>query len=154
MELKVIPVVQLFIAVLLMTLIQHFMPLFNYSDIIKPIIKIAMILLFLFSGLLIGFLAIYSFKKHQTTVNPIKPDTSSKVVDSGIYQYSRNPMYLAMLLSLFAYTSYLANPVAFLICGLFTWYIGKYQITPEERILEKRFGKVYCDYKKQVRRWI
>ena len=154
MELKVIPVVQVVIAMILMALVQGFLPTLNYSDIINPNINLTLVTLLVFIAILIGFLAIYSFRKHQTTVNPSKPETSSQVVDSGIYQYSRNPMYLAMLLALLAYACYLENLLTFLICGLFIWYIGKYQITPEERMLTKLFGQDYTNYKNSVRRWL
>ena len=105
-------------------------------------------------AIVIGFLAIYSFRVHQTTVNPTKPETSSQVVDSGIYKYSRNPMYLAMLLALFAYATYLENPLNLLICGLFVCYITKYQIVPEEHMLIKLFGEDYVTYKNKVCRWL
>lgn len=154
MELKVIPVVQVVIAMILMALVQRFLPTLNYSDIINPNINLTLVTLLVIIAILIGFLAIYSFRKHQTTVNPSKPETSSQVVDSGIYQYSRNPMYLAMLLVLLAYACYLTNLLTFLICGLFIWYIGKYQITPEERMLTKLFGQDYTNYKNSVRRWL
>ena len=154
MELKVIPIVQVIIALALMTLIQYYLPTLNYSEFIEPSISSIMALILLLIAIIIGFLAIYSFSKHQTTVNPTKPETSSQVVDSGIYQYSRNPMYLAMLLALIAYACYLENLFAFTICGLFVWYIGRYQITPEERMLTKLFADDYTHYKSCVRRWL
>ena len=150
MELKVIPVVQVIIALILMTIIETTMPTFAYTMqlSIYPVAVLTLI------GIIIGFLAIYSFRKHQTTVNPSKPETSSKVVNSGIYAYSRNPMYLAMLLALIAYALHLENIMTFAICGVFIWYITKYQIIPEERMLTKHFGQEYLDYQQQVRRWI
>ncbi|WP_191321683.1 methyltransferase family protein [Colwellia sp. C1TZA3] len=154
MELKVIPIVQVAIAAILMTLLQYFLPALSYSGAISPSTNSILVMLLLFIAILIGFFAIDSFRKHQTTVNPSKPETSSKVVDNGIYQYSRNPMYLAMLLLLISYACYLENPLTLAIVGLFVWYIGKYQITPEERILTSLFGQAYSDYKNSVRRWL
>ena len=154
MELKIIPVVQVAIAMTLMTVIQRLTPNLNYSEIIPAAINASLIMLLLVFAILIGFFAIYSFRKHQTTVNPCKPETSSQVVDNGIYQYSRNPMYLAMLLLLISFACYLENPFTFPICGLFIWYIGKYQITPEERMLTTLFGQDYVNYKNRVRRWL
>jgi protein-S-isoprenylcysteine O-methyltransferase Ste14 len=63
-------------------------------------------------------------------------------------------MYLAMLLTLIAYACYLENALNLFICGLFFWYITKYQIVPEERMLIKLFGQDYVDYKNKVRRWL
>tara|TARA_R110000737_G_scaffold106523_1_gene139326 strand:- start:450 stop:914 length:465 start_codon:yes stop_codon:yes gene_type:complete len=154
MELKVIPVVQVIIALVLMTLLQYYLPTVNYSALITSSVSTPIAAILLIIAIIIAFFATYSFAKHQTTVNPTKPETSSQVVDTGIYQYSRNPMYLAMLLALIAYVCYLENPLAFTICGLFFWYIGRYQITPEERMLTKLFGDDYVNYKNSVRRWL
>ena len=150
MELKIIPVVQVIIAMILMTMIQTTMPSFAYTMLFSTYLASSLTLI----GVTIGILAIYCFRKHQTTVNPTKPESSSKVVNSGIYHYSRNPMYLAMLLALIAYGFYLENLLTFLVCVVFIWYISKYQITPEERILNELFGQEYQSYCKQVRRWI
>jgi protein-S-isoprenylcysteine O-methyltransferase Ste14 len=154
MELKIIPVLQVAIAVILMSIIQYYLPTVNVATAISSLIIFSLVTLLLTIAVIIGFLAIYSFRQHQTTVNPSKPETSSQVVDSGIYQYSRNPMYLAMLLALIAYASYLENPLNLFICGLFFWYITKYQIVPEERMLIKLFEQDYVDYKNKVRRWL
>ena len=154
MELKVIPIVQVAIALILMTLLQHLIPVLNYSAAISPKISLTLVILLLCSAIVIVLFAVYNFRQHQTTVNPTKPETSSKVVDKGVYRYSRNPMYLAMLLGLLAYACYLENPLAFAICGLFFMYIRKYQIIPEERMLTQLFGQEYLDYKKRVRRWL
>lgn len=158
LELKVIPVVQVGIAVVLMSTLQHFFPAFNYpigqnSGSVVSLYNLFVALLFI-TALLLVFLAIYSFQKHQTTVNPSKPESSSKVVDSGIYQYSRNPMYLAMLLGLLAYGCMLKSFMTLPVCGLFIWYISRFQIIPEERMLLKLFGDEYKQYKSRVRRWL
>ena len=154
MELKVIPVLQVAIAVILMSLLQYCLPDITLSRFIFPAVTISLVTLLMVIAIVIGFLAIYSFRVHQTTVNPTKPEKSSQVVDSGIYKYSRNPMYLAMLLSLVAYACYLQNPLNLLICVLFVWFITKYQIVPEERMLIKLFDEDYINYKNKVRRWL
>ena len=137
-----------------MSLLQYCLPDITLSSFVASSVTISLVTLLMVIAIVIGFLAIYSFRVHQTTVNPTKPETSSQVVDSGIYKYSRNPMYLAMLLALFAYATYLENPLNLLICGLFVWYITKYQIVPEEHMLIKLFGEDYVTYKNKVRRWL
>lgn len=154
MELKVIPVIQVAIALILMTLLHYFLPQLTLSKVINPAVTVSLVTLLLVIAIAIGGLAIYSFRRHQTTVNPSKPETSSQVVDSGIYKFSRNPMYLAMLLALIAYALYLENPLNLMICALFVWYLTKFQIVPEERMLTKLFGNNYVDYKNRVRRWL
>ncbi len=150
MELKIIPIFQVIIAMVLMTLLQYLFPDFTFINSTTTSLAIIMLAL----ALLIGFFAIYSFRKHDTTVNPTTPEESSQVVDSGIYQFSRNPMYLAMLLALVAYACYLQSPLNVAVCLVFIWYITKYQITPEERMLTKLFGQQYSDYQSRVRRWL
>ncbi|MFA0521244.1 isoprenylcysteine carboxylmethyltransferase family protein, partial [Vibrio sp. 10N.222.55.E8] len=51
----------------------------------------------------IGLSGIWEFRKQKTTVNPIKVDTASSVVDSGIFGYTRNPMYLGLFILLFCF---------------------------------------------------
>lgn len=105
-------------------------------------------------GLTIDLAALWSFKKAKTTVNPINPEKTSKVVTTGIYRYTRNPMYLGMLLLLFAFAIYLNTASPWLIPVLFVWVITVSQIKREEQTLEKLFGQDYVMYKQAVRRWL
>lgn len=84
----------------------------------------------------------------------MKPDESSDLVVSGIYKYTRNPMYLGLLIILCSWAVYLADFVSLLLLPVFVWYITTYQIIPEEQILENKFGMKYIQYKHNVRRWI
>ncbi|HEX6016602.1 MAG TPA: isoprenylcysteine carboxylmethyltransferase family protein [Burkholderiaceae bacterium] len=95
-----------------------------------------------------------AFRKAGTTVNPLKPERASRLVDAGVYQFSRNPMYLGLLLGLLALAVYLAAPVALVGPVAFAGYIQRFQIRPEERALEAKFGAEYVDYKRRVRRWL
>lgn len=150
MEQKILPVFQVIIAVLLMMLTVNFFPNFHYTFSLKFPIFLLLILL----ALSIAFIAVYSFKKHQTTVNPTKPEATSKIVHTGIYSFSRNPMYLAMLIFLIAISLLCENSLAFLPILLFIWFITIYQIKPEERTLKTHFGEEYNHYLLSVRRWI
>jgi len=90
----------------------------------------------------------------QTTVLPNKIEESSTLVTVGIYQYSRNPMYLGMALAIVGAgigAGSLLMPIA--VAG-FVWIINKVQIAPEEVGLAKIFGAEYEAYCAQVRRWI
>ena len=59
--------------------------------------------IFYFAGLSTLILAVNLFKKQNTTINPIKIENASSLVTSGIFEYSRNPMYLGMALILFGF---------------------------------------------------
>ena len=73
---------------------------------------------------------------------------------TGIYKYSRNPMYLAILMVLIGVSVYLGALSSILILLIFVIYINQFQIVPEERSLEQKFGDSYRQYAKGVRRWV
>jgi protein-S-isoprenylcysteine O-methyltransferase Ste14 len=99
-------------------------------------------------------LAMLSFWRAQTTPNPMKPSSASFLVTSGIYRFTRNPMYLGLALLLIGWALYLANVLAFLFLPAFTLYMNRFQIKPEERALTDRFGQTYLEYASRVNRWI
>jgi protein-S-isoprenylcysteine O-methyltransferase Ste14 len=150
MELKVIPVIQVFIAALLMVTLAKSLPELSYFlDLSRPL----SILLFVFATI-IGGLAIYCFRQANTTVDPSRPEKASTIVDSGIYRYSRNPMYLAFLFVVLALAIYLQNIAGFLIIPVFVGYLTRFQIIPEERMLLTLFAQDYKRYCNKVRRWL
>ncbi|PMH22111.1 methyltransferase family protein [Vibrio splendidus] len=102
----------------------------------------------------IGISGILEFRKQKTTVNPIKVETASAVVDSGIFGYTRNPMYLGLFILLFCFGYFFQNIFSVLLSFGFVIYMNYFQIKPEERALEQLFGAEYVDYKQKVRRWI
>lgn len=108
---------------------------------------------FVLSGIF-GVFALWAFKKASTTVNPVEVSKARTVVSSGVFRFSRNPMYLGLLLLLFCYSFYLGNLWGILISGLFVLYMNHFQIIPEEQAMEHKFGQGYLDYKARVRRWI
>ncbi|MEZ8085499.1 isoprenylcysteine carboxylmethyltransferase family protein [Vibrio sp. 1S139] len=102
----------------------------------------------------IGISGILEFRKQKTTVNPIKVETASAVVDSGIFGYTRNPMYLGLFILLFCFGYFFQNIFSVLLSFGFVIYMNYFQIKPEERALEQLFDAEYVDYKQKVRRWI
>ncbi|MDG2188208.1 MAG: isoprenylcysteine carboxylmethyltransferase family protein [Candidatus Marinimicrobia bacterium] len=110
--------------------------------------------IFLLFGLGIFSAAVQSFKKHKTTINPLSPDKASSLVNSGIFSYSRNPMYLGMLLILLSVSFKFNISGGLFISFLFKIYITRFQIIPEEKAMAKLFGEEFITYKNQTRRWI
>ena len=98
-----------------------------------------------------GFIA---FRRHETTVNPTKPEEASSMVAVGAYRYTRNPMYLGLVIGLTAWAVYLSNAAALLSVVVFALYMTQFQIKPEERALQAKFGSNYDTYKAAVRRWL
>ena len=102
----------------------------------------------------LALVAAVTLWKARTTINPLKPERASALVTHGIYRLTRNPMYLSLLLLLVAYVIHLGSWEAFVGPIAYVAYITRYQIIPEERVLEAKFGSEYAEYKRQVRRWI
>ena len=132
--------------------------LIYYSSLFFPYLTLpafnALPILSLVSGIAVIVFAIKSFKDYKTTINPLKPETASSLVTNGVFKYTRNPMYLGLLLILI-YLSLIFNVVGGCLISLgFIIYITKFQIIPEEVAMEKLFGNQFLEYKKQVRRWI
>jgi protein-S-isoprenylcysteine O-methyltransferase Ste14 len=95
-----------------------------------------------------------SFRLAKTTVNPLKPESASSLVVSGVFKISRNPMYVGFALLLLAWCVYLSAPVLLMIVLLFTAVITRFQIIPEERAMLKLFGDEFIAYQQSVRRWL
>ena len=107
-----------------------------------------------FAGLSVLILAVSLFKKQNTTVNPIKLENASYLVTSGIFEYSRNPMYLGMVLILLGLALMFNLIGGTLFTLLFTIYITKFQIRPEEEVMERLFREDFLRYKQNVRMWL
>jgi protein-S-isoprenylcysteine O-methyltransferase Ste14 len=90
----------------------------------------------------------------KTTVNPLHPERATRLITTGVFAYSRNPIYLADLLLLTAWALWLGNLENIFLLGLFVWYIGRFQIAPEEKALAKLFGTAFEAYCGRVRRWV
>lgn len=123
-------------------------PKYNYISI--DIIATSFLLL----GIIILITAVLSFKRQSTTISPLQPEKASYLVVSGIFKYSRNPMYLGMLLILISMTIKFNFVGGILIIFGFITFITKFQIIPEEIALERLFGKEFTRYKKKTKRWI
>jgi protein-S-isoprenylcysteine O-methyltransferase Ste14 len=95
-----------------------------------------------------------AFRRASTTVNPLRPETASTLVSSGVYRITRNPMYVGLAFGLVSWALFLASAAALAGPLLFMAFIQRFQIVPEERALNLRFGSVYADYCRQVRRWL
>lgn len=150
LELKVVPVVVMAIAVAIIWLFDQVVPDLYLRF---PGQSVCTVLLFCLSGYL-GLKGIWDFRQAKTTVHPHQPEKASTVVSSGIYRYSRNPMYLGLVLLLIVEGLILENwSMLFVVWG-FIAYISRFQIVPEERALEMKFGQDYRDYKHKVRRWL
>ena len=150
MKLLIPPPILTLLSAILMWTISKYYDQANFS--LNQFNQLA--LFFLIVAVIIIVISIKKFIKIKTTISPLKPNKTSILVDSGIYKYTRNPMYLGLLLILFSLFLYLKNFLSFLVLPLFVIYITKNQILPEEKVLENLFGDQFKKYKNKVRRWI
>ena len=111
-------------------------------------------ILLLILGLAILISAVRLFRKDKTTVNPLSPEQSTKLVTDGIFKYSRNPMYLGMVFILSSMAVFFNLIGGIILIALFCFYITKFQIIPEERAMSNLFSQDFNKYKHATRRWI
>ena len=104
-------------------------------------------------GFLVMLLALLQLTRAKTTVDPIRLKKTSSLVTRGIFKYTRNPIYLGMLLLLLALGLVLGNAFNTLVAAGFVAYMNRFQIRYEEQTLTELFGKRYQRYYKATRRW-
>ncbi|MFC1523722.1 methyltransferase family protein [Thermodesulfobacteriota bacterium] len=150
LSLKIPPLALGVITLSLIWLVDRYVPIlhvkFMYQNIVASVIS--------GSGFFVALSGILAFRKLKTTVDPRYPEKVSKLVIIGIYKHSRNPMYLGMLLALIGFVIYLGSPSGTVIICLFVSFINKYQIVPEEKVLQEKFGEDFAHYTRSVRRWV
>ena len=111
-------------------------------------------IIILLVGLLILIIPVSNFIKYKTTIDPIKFKKVNKLITSGIYKYSRNPMYLGLLMIVISSSILYLNIYSVTTPFLFYWWINRFQIKREEIFLTEKFGREYLSYKAKTRRWI
>lgn len=149
-KLKIPPPVYALSIAALMWFLHQWMPIAQWLH--EPWNMIGLFILAV--GVSFDLWAIALFFKAKTTINPMKPDNSQELVDGGLYQYTRNPMYLGLLTNLLGFALWLGSVTPLLGLPLFVVLLTTQQIIPEEIILTKKFGQKYLDYKNRVRRWL
>lgn len=150
LELRVPPVLVVFILAVTMGLVTWLLPILEFSLPGKWWFAVGFCLL----GGWIILLAAQRIIKARTTLDPRRPEKSRRLVIQGPYRYSRNPIYVGLLFILLGLAVLLANVGAFIILPVYTIYMSRYQIQPEERFMRQKFGKDYKIYVTRVRRWL
>jgi protein-S-isoprenylcysteine O-methyltransferase Ste14 len=143
------PLVCLFFAAV-MLVVSRLTPAIQIED----IVRLAITGFFAVSSLVFGAPAFMAFGRAKTTINPRNIEAASALVTSGVYKYTRNPMYVGLTALLWSLTAYLAAPWTALGPVAFLLFITRFQIIPEERVMLAKFGRAYDEYRKHVRRWL
>ncbi|MGE0496768.1 MAG: isoprenylcysteine carboxylmethyltransferase family protein [Ramlibacter sp.] len=143
------PVVALAIAALMWFMSRAVQPME-----VSTSIRLTLALVVAGTGVILGVAAMRTFSRAGTTVNPMKPQATTVLVTHGVYRFSRNPMYVSLLFYLVGFALFLTNWASPVGLALFIIYMNRFQIAPEERVLETRFGAEFDAYRRRVRRWI
>ena len=148
MKTKIPPPILALVMIVLIYLSSFFIEstTFNYQGSLSLLVFIL--------GLACAIPSFKLFARYKTTISPLKPSDATALVTEGMYRYSRNPMYLGLLLLTIASTIWFGTWFGIIVNILFIFLINFLQIIPEEEALLEIFGEEYEEYKKNVRRWI
>lgn len=150
LQLKIPPPVYLLAFAGMMWAVNTGLPLFHL--ILSPWNKLGLVLIV--AAVVVDFWSLGLFFRAHTTFNPLHPERTQTLVTVGTYRYTRNPMYVGMLIILSGWGIWLGSLSPFLFLPLFMLVLTVQQIIPEEKILEQTFGGAYLDYKARVARWL
>jgi len=150
LELKIPPVALVIVFAVAMWLASVAAPIFRFPLSSRRILALVLAV----GGIGVILSGVVAFRRAKTTVNPLKPETATALVDSGVYRFTRNPMYLGFLLVLLGWAMFLSNILSALMLVGFVSYMNRFQIIPEEKALSARFGSAFTAYSKRVRRWL
>jgi protein-S-isoprenylcysteine O-methyltransferase Ste14 len=145
---KLLPPFLLLISISVMTALHFVVP---YQSVIYPPFNYLGIALII-SGLIITIKVGRTFSKVGTEINTFKKPR--QLVTSGLFQYSRNPIYVGYVISLIGVNIILGSLTPIIVVLLFIFITDYWYIPFEERNMQNQFGQAYEDYKKKVRRWM
>ncbi|MDO6706813.1 isoprenylcysteine carboxylmethyltransferase family protein [Photobacterium sp. 1_MG-2023] len=146
MRFRVTPPLVFLLTLAAMYFLARYVPLWRFDFPGKVLLE------WVFSLMAVGFAlaGIMAFARAKTAINPKK---ASRLVTSGVYRYSRNPIYLGLLLLLVAIFLNLSALSSLIMIPVFVIYMNSVQIAAEERVLTHAFGQQYKEYCQHVRRW-
>ncbi|MGO4999032.1 methyltransferase family protein [Oceanisphaera sp. W20_SRM_FM3] len=106
------------------------------------------------AGLSVILVSAQTLRCANTTLLPFAPERATALVTTGIFNYSRNPIYVGDALLLLAWALWFGVAINLLWLALFVLYMSKVQIAAEEQALSHKFGAAYQTYCQRVRRWL
>ncbi len=116
--------------------------------------QLPMAILIAISGVPLVITSMLEFRRASTTIDPFHPEEATSLVDGGVFRFSRNPMYMSLLLVLIGWSIWLGSLYNLAVLAMFVSYITVFQIKPEEAVMKSLFGEAYEKYCRNVRRWI
>ena len=120
LDLKIPPLALAIVTAIIMWTLSRYTPALAFTFTARVIVATSLAI----AGVLTSVSGVASFRTAGTSINPLKPGSSSSLVRFGVYALTRN------------------------------LYLNRFQIEPEERALSARFGQEFVDYRNRVRRWL
>ena len=140
------------IIALMFIVIAYFLGRFVPLPLPVPGILRSIGLVLTFVGFLLGIGAFMEFRKARTTLDP--HGSSKQVVTSGIYRFTRNPIYLGFLLMVIGLPLNSGLYWGIVMAPFYVFIMNGLIIQHEEAYLERKFGETYTSYTSRVRRWL
>src|SRR5579872_421365 len=128
LELKISPPAVALVTAVLMWLVARATPALDFAFPARSIFAMCLAVV----GFATSISGVITFRRAHTTLNPTKPESTSSLVNWGVYSVTRNPMYLGLLLILTGWALFLSNALAYFFLPAFVLYINRFQISPEE----------------------
>ncbi|MCA9239154.1 MAG: isoprenylcysteine carboxylmethyltransferase family protein [Planctomycetales bacterium] len=145
---RILPPYALLLAIALMFLLHKLLPLVSIEE---KGLRVAGWCLIVCGLAVDSWIALW-FQRQGTTILPFRD--SSQLVTTGLYRYSRNPIYVSMVVVLVGVVLALGSVGPLLAIPLFIAWINRRVILVEEAMLRERFGAEYEAYCRRVRRWV
>jgi protein-S-isoprenylcysteine O-methyltransferase Ste14 len=146
------PMVHPPIVALMFIVIAYFLGRFVPLPFAAPVILRYVGLAMTFLGFLLGIAAFMEFRKARTTLDP--HGSARQLVTSGIYRFTRNPIYLGFLLMVIGLPLNSGLYWGLVMAPFHVLTMNRLIIQREEAYLERKFGKAYTGYTSRVRRWV
>lgn len=137
---------------LMFIVVAYFLGRFAPLPFVVPVLLRNIGLLLTFVGFLLGIGAFLEFRKARTTLDP--HGSAKQLVTSGIYRFTRNPIYLGFLLMVIGLPLNSGLYWGIVMAPFYMLTMSRLVIEREESYLEKKFKDVYSSYKVRVRRWL
>jgi protein-S-isoprenylcysteine O-methyltransferase Ste14 len=144
------PPILALIAAVVMWALNRWLPLVLLFE--APWYRLAVVPVVL--GVVIASVAFETFRRVRTTVDPRDPAKATYLVRQGVFSFTRNPMYVGLLLVLIGWGVWLQSASVWIVPPLFWMIITYGQIAAEERALHRLFGDSYTEYCREVPRWV
>jgi protein-S-isoprenylcysteine O-methyltransferase Ste14 len=140
------------IIALLFIVIAYFLGRFAPLPFVAPPVLRNIGLLLTFVGFLLGIGAFVEFRKARTTLDP--HGSVKQLVTSGIYRFTRNPIYLGFLLMVIGLPLNSGLYWGVVMAPFYILTMNRFVIEREETYLGKKFKDIFTSYKSRVRRWL